>query len=237
MKVPNLSITSFTTISALIYGFFPTLGFWSVINFNILPFMSLLDLSKSAIMPSLAFIAIMSICLLVNLISNFNDKEKNLLGSKSSVFSTKTLITYLIFNFISLLIIIRDSLDVLNQKNIVILLFPIFTIMCLILSIFCFFNEKILREHDQFTRAVFLFVFFMFPTLLFNNGKSEAKKIISGEHFYYIPNQHCDGSSKNMRFLNFYSEKTVSISPSDGYICISKDNNIELKPSDSLLIE
>lgn len=226
------------TISTFIYIFFSSigvcyfLGFWIPLHFNILDFLSPMDLIKSAAYPIIPAVIAGLFWVVVDTINTQGIKKTDVQESKFikvlNGFLWFCLIILLLNNVFTFVWRLYHIFVVEPEKRLSLVL-PIVTIVSMI---YLLIKPPFLKDKNKFVRHFVIIFMCTLPTIAYYKGNTDITGILeSSSSYYYLKtsSKNCkvDNNSK-MIYLGFYGAKFFFLNSKTSDICIEKDDGVLL---------
>lgn len=218
------------TIYFFVLGASHTLGKWALFPINILDFMGVADMAKSAASYAVLvfiFLVIQSITIYLTNKKSFNFMFENSLHvegflNKTTAILVPAILTVVLISFLGLILLLLKGSKLLFEYgsiSIVIMLAPVTLI--LIMAYIIIINESIKRSSTWLYYSMALCTLTLAPLINFMVGLVGAVAIINGESFSYIATGVENGSDDIMsrdRYLGYYGDRYFVWNPKDEVI-------------------
>ncbi|MEL7596177.1 hypothetical protein ACEUC8_05060 [Aeromonas veronii] len=227
------------TLSAISYVYFSLvgvcymLGYWTPLHFNILDFLSPVDVIKSAAYPIVPALIGSFIWVAMDTVNSQPLQRVEKDDNKT----TKTLF-YMMFAFLAILFLI-------NLYHVVIFLYltvvseperrlafalPIVSILS---TIFFLNKPPFLLEHSRYIRHFVIIFMCALPTIAFHQGDINISQTLLGTKGYYSlvkSSKNCSlGESEQYIYLGFYSSTLFFVNKSTKDLCLEREGGANLK--------
>lgn len=230
----NLTIKTATIYIYFVFvGTCYLFGFWTPLHFNILQFVSPVDILKSAIYPMVpAALGVFFYVVMDAFNSQGVDKPKpedpkvirNLFWIANILIIISTLIV-----IYSLVVCLYELYMSEPEKRLSYAL-PIASVLSVIYMIS---KPPFMQEASKFTRNFTIILICTLPSLSYSQGERNIKEILENKASYYklkIDSKNCKVNAlSNIIFLGLYDSKYLFIDSESKDICIETDGSINLK--------
>jgi hypothetical protein len=207
-------------------------GFWIPFHFNILDFLSPIDIIKSSIYPIIPAILGSLFGVMIDTYNSQglperNDSDPIFIKLIHNILLLLSLILALIFagNFLYE----AYHLFTTEPEKRIYYAVPVVTLICLV-----YFIQKplIFKEKNKYIRNFTMIFMSVLPSVSFFQGDRNAKDIINdNSSYYYLTNisNTCNSAqnSKNI-YLGYFSENFIFLNNKSLNICLQKSENINL---------
>ena len=225
------------TIPAISYFYFLfvgtcyMLGYWTPLHFNILDYLSPIDIIKSATYPVIPALVGTVAYVLIDTI-NTQPRQK-IEGDKSKV--TRAL-NYIAMGFIATLIIV-------NAINLASYIYMTFTsepekrfafalpALSLVSTIYLLVKPPFLIEHSRYIRHFVIIFMCALPTISYYQGDKDLSNSLNGKtgfHYLKEPTQNCKIGGDKLIYIGFYGSTWFFVNSSNKDLCLEKDGGIML---------
>lgn len=231
------------TISALCYFYFVfvgisyLLGFWTPLHFNILEFLSPIDMIKSATYPVIPAALGMFFFVLVDTYNSQGTKKPESDDPKY----LKYIFWAIIFIFLLLILI--------NVINMAVQLYSLFVaepekrlsyalpILSILSVVYFLYNPPFLINKHKFLRHFVIIFMCMLPTVSYFQGNKNITKILKGTssyHYLKSSSKSCFIDEKSrMIYLGFYGGNYFFVNSISKDICVEKGGGVLLSFNDN----
>lgn len=204
-------------------------GFWGHFDINILNYISVSDIIKSAIWPMIVALAIYLSQVAMN---NYNSPRTNL-SVKYSDMSKPDKFDYILrYSYLGIMLCILLVSIIYNLiTGTKMVRYAAFGGILATVLFFTTCRNQVLMEYIPFKNKLLTYSIICFmPVLFLSRGVSEALKIIDGENTFLVEsNALCKNNGNDKyRYIDVMADKAFAMSLKDNSICIFKFDNLKL---------
>ncbi|MHA0974447.1 hypothetical protein ACR9HQ_13320 [Enterobacter ludwigii] len=227
----NKTILNSTLITA--YALFISIsylwGFWGHFDINILNYISVSDIIKSAIWPMIIALAMYLIQVAMN---NYNGPRTDI-SVKYSEMEKGEKFDYILrysYAIIMACLVLASVIYNLITGNKMIRYAAIGWILASIVFFTTSRNKDLMAYIPFKNKALFYSIFCFLPVFFLSRGVFEGDKILAGENTFLVESDSLCSSKENdkYRYIDVMADKAFALSLKDKSICIFKFENLKL---------
>ncbi|WP_318401479.1 hypothetical protein [Photobacterium leiognathi] len=226
------------TLSAVSYFYFSfvgvcyMLGYWTPLHFNILDFLSPVDVIKSAAYPVIPALIGSFIWIVIDTVNSqpkqkLEQEDPKLLKVLFCIMFACILIVMLI-NLYKVIIYIYLTVISEPERRLAFAL-PVISIAS---TIFLLNKPPFLQEHSRFVRHFVIIFMCVLPTIAFQQGDKDISQILVGKKSHYVlakTSKNCIvEEDQSQIYLGFYSTTWFFVNRLTKDLCLERDGGVNL---------
>jgi len=227
----NKTVLNSTLITA--YALFISIsylwGFWGRFDINILNYIGVSDIIKSAIWPMIIALAMYLVQVAMN---NYNGPRTDV-SAKYSEMSKHEKFDYILrYSYVIIMVCLFLGSVIYNlvTGNKMIRYAAIAWILASIVFFTTCRNQELMAYIPFKNKALFYSILCFMPVFFLSRGVLEGDRILAGENTYLVESNALCSSSENdkYRYIDVMADKAFALSLKDNSICIFKFENLKL---------
>ncbi len=208
------------------------LGYWTPLHFNILDFLSPVDVIKSAAYPVIPALIGSFIWIVIDTV---NSQPKQKLEQEDpkvlKVFfyiMLASILTLMLINLYQVILFLYLTVISEPEKRLAFAL-PVVSIVS---TIFLLNKPPFLLEHPRFVRHFVIIFMCVLPTIAFHQGDRDISQILVGEKSHYVlakTSKNCTvEEDQSQIYLGFYSTTWFFVNQLTKDLCLERDGGVNL---------
>ena len=228
----NIKITAAMYVYFVFVGACYLLGFWTPLHFNILQFVSPMDLIKSAVYPIIPSIIGVSVLALMDAYNSQGVTPPDKDAPKDLKITFKILTVFIILNFLLLVSVFIYFLYNAIMSEPDRRLYYVFPIASFISTYLLINHAPSFPGISKFSRNLIIISGCLLPLISYYQGDKNINNIFNGEASYYKLKKETDvcktNESSDMIYMGLLGDRYIFIDSQNRDICIDSNKSISL---------
>ncbi|MGL5798628.1 MAG: hypothetical protein ACRCYN_00930 [Plesiomonas sp.] len=226
------------TLSAVSYFYFffvgvcYMLGYWTPLHFNILDFLSPVDVIKSAAYPVIPALIGSFIWIIMDTVNSQPKKKLEQDDPKSLkvlfYIMLMCIFILMLINLYQVIVFLYLTVTSEPEKRLAFAL-PVVSIVS---TIFFLNKPPFLLEHSRFVRHFVIIFMCVLPTIAFHQGNRDISQMLSGEKSHYVlasASKNCKVEGEQHQiYLGFYSTTWFFVNKLTKDLCLEREGGVNL---------